>query len=205
MPIHQRNPGDLAERLSSGNNSIQQHNDSFKDYLGSGTNIATKMSLPKGPVGVPVFPSIRQHVEGNQEDLPERRSVKSQERRDEFLSNTSALGRDKENVTLRGNLEIFEKVLVDIVSELKYHRQQLSIISAEKDTSGAVIQMGIAQAKNSVLSDELKNQHEMKRQERTQNREFERVRRQIEVLNGDTNTADTRLLQMQRRILQLEG
>lgn len=47
--------------------------------------------------------------------------------------------------------------MVDIVSELKYHNQQLSILSAEKDTTGAVIQMNIAQAKNSVLSEELKN------------------------------------------------
>jgi hypothetical protein len=37
--------------------------------------------------------------------------------------------------------------------------------------------MGIAQAKNSVLSDELKTQQEMKRAERAQEREFERVKR----------------------------
>jgi hypothetical protein len=47
--------------------------------------------------------------------------------------------KDKENITLRGNLEVLEHVLVDIVSELKYHKQQVSIISAEKDTSGAII------------------------------------------------------------------
>lgn len=51
---------------------------------------------------------------------------------------------------------MLEHVLVDIVSELKYHKQQVSIISAEKDTSGAIIQMGLAQCKNSILSDELK-------------------------------------------------
>lgn len=120
------------------------------------------MSVTKNSANAPVFPSIRQNVENQTEDLQERFSIKSQEKRDEFLTST-AFNKDRENVTLRGNLENFEKVLVDINSELKYHRQQLSIISAEKDTSGAVVQMGIAQAKNSVLSDELKNQHEMKR------------------------------------------
>lgn len=56
-----------------------------------------------------------------------------------------------------------------------------------------------------MLSDELKTQQEMQRAERAQAREFERLKRQIDVLQGDTNTAETRLLQMQRRIMQLEG
>lgn len=43
-----------------------------------------------------------------------------------------------ETMTFRGNLEMLEKVLIDVVSELKYHRRQIEIISAEKDTSGAV-------------------------------------------------------------------
>jgi hypothetical protein len=64
----------------------------------------------------------------------------------------------KSGVTFRGHCELLENVLVEVVSELKYHRQQLQIISAEKDTAGAVIQMGIAQAKNAILSEELKTQ-----------------------------------------------
>ena len=61
-------------------------------------------------------------------------------------------------MTFRGQLESLEKVIIDIVSELKYHRRQIEIISAEKDTSGAVVQMNIVQAKNSVLNDEHKLQ-----------------------------------------------
>lgn len=84
----------------------------------------------------------------------ERNDVMSMNRREQ---QTQSLNRDKDAITLRGNLEILENVIVDIVSELKYHNQQLSILSAEKDTAAAVIQMNIAQAKNSVLSEELKN------------------------------------------------
>ena len=65
--------------------------------------------------------------------------------------------------------------------------------------------MQIAQAKNSVLSEELKIQNEMKREARQQDKEHERLIRQIHVLQNDTTTAKTRLLQMQRRILELEG
>ena len=62
----------------------------------------------------------------------------------------------KESMTFRGQLESLENVLIDIVSELKYHRRQVEIISAEKETSGAVLQMNIVKAKNSVLNEEYK-------------------------------------------------
>lgn len=42
-------------------------------------------------------------------------------------------------MTFRGQLESLENVLIDIVSELKYHRRQIEIIAAEKETSGAVM------------------------------------------------------------------
>ena len=44
-----------------------------------------------------------------------------------------------------------------MVTELKYHQQQVQIISAEKDTAGAVLQMNIVNAKNSVLNEEYRN------------------------------------------------
>jgi hypothetical protein len=131
------------------------------------------MSIPGASSDRPIFPSIRHTIE-KQDDLLERNTLRSRERRDSLLQ-TSTMAKDKETITLRGNLELLENVLLDIVSELKYHRQQVNIISAEKDTVGAVIQMGIAQAKNSALSEELRNQQEMRREERAQNREFERI------------------------------
>lgn len=49
----------------------------------------------------------------------------------------------KETMTFRGQLESLENVLIDVVSEIKYHRRQLDIIKAEQETVGAVLQMGI--------------------------------------------------------------
>jgi len=125
--------------------------------------------------------------------------------REEIQAYRSGHPSPKSGITFRGHCELLENVLVEVVSELKYHRQQLQIISAEKDTAGAVIQMGIAQAKNAILSEELKTQQELKRSERVQERQYENFRRQIDVLVCDAATADTRLLQMQRRIMQLES
>jgi hypothetical protein len=65
--------------------------------------------------------------------------------------------------------------------------------------------MNIVQAKNGVLNMEYKTQEEIKRNHRRQVKDTENLNAQIDVLNHDSYTADTRLLQMQRRILEIEG
>ena len=111
----------------------------------------------------------------------------------------------KETMTFRGQLESLENVLIDVVSELKYHRRQIEIISAEKETTGAVMQMNIVKAKNSVLNEEYKLQEEISRHKKAQEKEFVKLHAQVDVLKNDSYTANTRLLQMQRRIVELEG
>ena len=72
--------------------------------------------------------------------------------------NNTLIGGDKnkEQFTMRGHLDSLEMVLNDMVTELKYHQQQVAIISAEKDTSGALLEMHIVQARNNVLNEEYK-------------------------------------------------
>ena len=82
---------------------------------------------------------------------------------------------NKETMTFRGQLESLEAVLVDIVSEVKYHRRQIEIIKAEKDTTGAVLGMNIVQAKNTVLNSEFKTQEEIKRNHRRQEKETQNL------------------------------
>ena len=97
-------------------------------------------------------------------------------------------------MTFRGQLESLENVLIDVVSELKYHRRQIEIISAEKETSGAVMQMNIVKAKNGVLNEEYKLQEEIKRNNKVQEKEFVKLHSQVDVLKNDSYTANTRLL-----------
>ena len=111
----------------------------------------------------------------------------------------------KEQMTFRGQLESLEQVLIDIVSEIKYHRRQVEIIKAEKDTSGAVLQMNIVKNKNASLNEEYKLAEEIRRQNGDQQKQFTKLHGQVDVLNNDTYTANTRLLQMQRRIVELEN
>ena len=99
-------------------------------------------------------------------------------------------------MTFRGQLESLESVLNDIVSELKYHRRQVEIIGAEKETSGAVLQMNIVKAKNQVLNEEYKLQEEIKRSNMKQEKEYKKLHDQCDVLKNDTYTANARLLQM---------
>lgn len=104
------------------------------------------------------------------------------------------LNTSKEGFTLRGHLESLESAIVEMVSELKYHRHQVGIISAEKDTSGAVAEMNIGQAKNAILNTEYKLEQEVKRADRQQGTEYDRIHRQMDMIQTDSNTQNTRLL-----------
>lgn len=99
------------------------------------------MTLPNVPQDRPIFPSIKKALDSqaHYDSRQNKERHSSTEVLQPFPASTSNFNRDREAITLRGNLEIIENVLVDVVSELKYHRQQVAIISAEKDTSGAVI------------------------------------------------------------------
>ena len=67
------------------------------------------------------------------------------------------------------------------------------------------MQMNIVKAKNGVLNEEYKLQEEIKRNNKVQEKEFVKLHNQTDVLKNDSYTANTRLLQMQRRIIELEG
>lgn len=94
----------------------------------------------------------------------------------------------KEGFSLRGHLESLEDAIVEMVSELKYHRQQVGIINAEKDTSAAVAELNILQAKNAVLNSEYKLEQEIKRADNQQNIEYDRIHRQMDIVQTDSNT-----------------
>ena len=69
---------------------------------------------------------------------------------------------------MRGHLDDLERVINDMVSELRYHSQQVGITSAEKDTVGAVLQMNIVKEKNASLNEQCKVRMDLKRHNRTQ-------------------------------------
>lgn len=80
-------------------------------------------------------------------------------------------------MTFRGQLESLEQVLIDINSEIKYHRRQVEIVKAEKDTTGAVLQMNIVKSKNASLNEEYKLGEEIKRQNQDQEKAFVKLHR----------------------------
>ena len=63
-------------------------------------------------------------------------------------------------------------MLIDVVSEIKYHRRQIDIIKAEKDTAGAVVQMNIVNTKNTILNEEYKMCEKIKQSDRKQDKEY---------------------------------
>lgn len=121
--------------------------------------------------------------------------------------NHTLIGGDKtkEQFTMRGHLDSLELVLNDMVTELKYHQQQVEILSAEKDTSGALIQMHIVKTANNLLNDEYKTRQEIKRENGQQAKCYEKINRQLNAIILDHNTENARILALQRRVWDTEA
>ena len=105
---------------------------------------------------------------------------------------------------MRGHLDSLETVLNDMVTELKYHQQQVQITSAEKDTSGALLEMNIVKGRNEVLNEEYKLKQDVKRQNENQVKVYEKLNKQLDAINLDHNTENSRILALQRRIWDTE-
>lgn len=61
------------------------------------------------------------------------------------------------------------------MTEIKYHRQQVTIIRGEKDTLDTVLNMKIADTKKSVQNDEARVRADMERSRKTQKQETQRL------------------------------
>ena len=81
----------------------------------------------------------------------------------------------------------------------------MQIISAEKDTSGALLQMNIVQARNQVLNEEYKCRQALKREDETQHRCYDKFTRQLDSIQLDHNTENARILALQRRVWDTES
>ena len=83
-----------------------------------------------------------------------------QEQMNDLLKrHVTLIGADKrkEQFTMRGHLDNLESIINTMLTELSYHDRQVQILSAEKETSGAVLHMNVCQMNNAVLNDEYKN------------------------------------------------
>jgi hypothetical protein len=57
--------------------------------------------------------------------------------------------------------------LTDILTEIKYHRQQVTLVRSEKDTMESVLGMKIADTKKSVMNDAARVRHDMEKSRKT--------------------------------------
>lgn len=64
-------------------------------------------------------------------------------------------------------MTVIQNKLSDILTEIKYHRQQVTLVRSEKDTMESVLGMKIADTKKSVLNDAARVRHDMEKSRRT--------------------------------------
>eukprot|EP00347_Sterkiella_histriomuscorum_P021778 403332799 len=115
---------------------------------------------------------------------------------------TSASG---EQFSVRSHLQDMENSLGDIITEIKYHRQQVGMIKSEKETLESVLSMKIDDAKKTVQNEEKRVRNDMIRNRDNQHTETGRLHYQIKNLQVESNTMQQKLLGLQRRIQEMEG
>jgi hypothetical protein len=74
------------------------------------------------------------------------------------------------------------------LTEIKYHKQQVTIVRGEKDTLETVLTMKITDTKKSLVNDEIRVRADLERCRKTQKSETNRLQQQIRNLNVETNT-----------------
>lgn len=74
------------------------------------------------------------------------------------------------------------------MTEIKYHRQQVTIVRGEKDTLETLLTMRITDTKKSLLNDEVRIRGDIERARKTQKTETNRLQQQIRNINVETNT-----------------
>lgn len=65
--------------------------------------------------------------------------------------------------------------------------------------------MNIVCARNAVLNEEYKCRQELKREDATQHRVYDKLQRQLDAITLDHNTENARILGLQRRIWDTES
>ncbi|CDW77025.1 UNKNOWN [Stylonychia lemnae] len=174
----------------------QQLGQNYLSAGGANTKLTTPAQLTQGPKSNP-------------------RSIQSSNSQGRFQgSNLNANGKafaygttqaSGDAFSVRSHLSDMENTLSDIITEIKYHRQQVGMIKSEKETLESVLSMKIDDAKKTVQNEEKRVRNDMMRNKDNQHTETGRLHYQIKNLQVESNTMQQKLLGLQRRIQEMES
>ena len=88
--------------------------------------------------------------------------------------------------------------------ELNYNKKEVQILRSEKETLESVLTMKTQDVRKTLTNELFKVEEEMKRHYAHQKAENSRIQQQITALKGEKTALDMQLLELERRMAELE-
>lgn len=117
-------------------------------------------------------------------------------------SATSTTGNNTTN--LKGKLVSLEDMIRNLAEELNFHKQEVQVLRSEKDTLESVLTMKTQEVRKALTNENFKVEEEMKRHYSHQKAENSRLQQQVTQLRGEKTALDMQLLELERRMAELE-
>eukprot|EP00806_Schmidingerella_arcuata_P005844 Macronucleus_6319.p1 GENE.Macronucleus_6319~~Macronucleus_6319.p1 ORF type:complete len:155 (+),score=43.60 Macronucleus_6319:1-465(+) len=122
-----------------------------------------------------------------------------------FLAAGSATTSTMGNTSnLKGKLTSLEDMIKQLAEELNFHKREVQVLRSEKDTLESVLTMKTQEVRKALTNENFKVEEEMKRHYAHQKAENSRLQQQVTALRGEKTALDMQLLELERRMAELE-
>lgn len=105
---------------------------------------------------------------------------------------------------LKGKLQALEEMILQLADELQYHKKEVQVLRSEKETLESVLTMKTQDVRKTLTNENFKVEEEMKRHYSHQKAENSRIQQQVTALKGEKTALDMQLLELERRMSELE-
>ena len=105
---------------------------------------------------------------------------------------------------LKGKLQALEEMILQLADETQYHKKEVQVLRSEKETLESVLTMKTQDVRKTLTNENFKVEEEMKRHYSHQKAENSRIQQQVTALKGEKTALDMQLLELERRMAELE-
>ena len=95
-------------------------------------------------------------------------------------------------------------MILQLADELQYHKKEVQVLRSEKETLESVLTMKTQDVRKTLTNENFKVEEEMKRHYSHQKAENSRIQQQVTALKGEKTALDMQLLELERRMAELE-
>ena len=113
-------------------------------------------------------------------------------------------GSNANTANLKGKLSALEEMILQLGDELQYHKKEVQVLRSEKETLESVLTMKTQDVRKTLTNENFKVEEEMKRHYSHQKAENARIQQQVTSLKGEKTALDMQLLELERRMAELE-